>query len=230
MRAVRKLCVAASLGVLALAVSVPPASAEVNFDLYGGASFYGNPDFTLKVGGAQVDKERGEADTDITFGGRAGYWFDGVGLPWLGVFLDVSYFEPEFTRKGGGSETSLFKAKVRTVPISPLIMLRLPLLQSPEHPNGQLQVYAGAGPGFFWTDTTFRTPLGERVSEDRVDVGVDFRGGLAWEFHPNWAVFTEYRFTYYTVSPERSTNGQKVKLEADLDTHHVLFGISYRFR
>ena len=39
----------------------------------------------------------------------------------------------------------------------------------------------------------------------------------------------EYRFTHYSISPEGRINGQRAKVEADLDTNHVLGGISFRF-
>jgi hypothetical protein len=43
-------------------------------------------------------------------------------------------------------------------------------------------------------------------------------------------VFSEYRFTTYSISPSRTVSGQRTKVEADLDTNHVLFGIGYSFR
>jgi opacity protein-like surface antigen len=224
---------ASVVGILALAAVIAtasPASAEVFLDLYAGGAFFGKPDFTIETNnGASRETERGESDTEVTGGGRAGYWFDLQGLPWLGVALDVSYFEPQFTPKGG--DGNLVKVKVRTVPISPLLMLRLPLLQSPPHPNGQLQIYVGVGPGLFWTETTTRFLNGvtEKVSADTIEVGVDFRGGVSFEIVPNVALFAEYRFTHYSISPEGRINGQRAKVEADLDTNHVLGGISFRF-
>jgi opacity protein-like surface antigen len=217
-----------AIALAAILASAGPASAEPFIDLYGGASFFGDPDFTISTNnGASRETERGEADTDVTFGGRFGYWFTELGLPWLGVAGDVSYFEPEYTGQGGGR---LGTVKVRTVPMSPLVMLRLGFLQAPEYPAGQFQIYTGAGPGFFWTEQTARLGSGERVSADTVEVGVDFRAGLAWQFTPNWKVFTEYRFTYYSISPESRVNGQRAKVEADFDAHHALVGVGYSFR
>jgi hypothetical protein len=133
--------------VLATALmSAAPASAEVFLDFYAGASFFGHPDFTItRASGITREVERGTANTDVTFAGRLGSWFVLQGLPWLGVGGDVSYFEPEFTGPQGGD---LATVKVRTC--------RLPLLQSPEYPGGQLQIYTGVGPGFFWTEQTAR--------------------------------------------------------------------------
>jgi opacity protein-like surface antigen len=220
--------VAAVVGLVSLG-GVAPAGAEVFLDLYGGATFSGDPDFTVSREGRESETEHGSADTEFTVGGRGGYWFDAQGLRWLGIAVDVSYFEPEYTREGGSG--TIAKVKVLTVPITPLVMFRLPLLESPQHPNGQLQLYTGVGPGIFITDTKaeFLSGAGE-VTKSEVNVGVDFRAGVAYEFTPNWAVFTEYRFTYYSVDAEDRVEGQKTKVEADLDAHHVLLGISYRFR
>jgi len=105
------------------------------------------------------------------------------------------------------------------------------LLESPQHPNGQLQLYTGVGPGIFITDTKAELLSGAgEVTKSGVNVGVDFRAGVAYEFTPNWAVFTEYRFTYYSVDAEGRIEDQKTKVEANFDDHSVLLGIRYRFR
>jgi len=229
MKRVRMWSAAVAAGLLAVVLWSGSVSAEVFFDLYGGASSFGDPDFTVTREGRARETERGSADTEVTFGGRGGYWFDRQGLRWLGVALDISYFEAEYTREGGTGNVA--NVKVQTLPITPLVMLRLPLLESPQHPNGQLQLYTGAGPGIFILDTTvrFRSGAGE-VSESGATIGLDFRAGVAYEFLPNWAAFVEYRFTYYSVEPEGRVDDRKTQVEADFDAHHVLFGISYRFR
>jgi opacity protein-like surface antigen len=210
-----------------------PASAEWFADLYVGAAIYADPTIKTEVqtdvGSASRQTTRAEADTDVTFGGRFGYWLEG--LSWLGFAADVSYFEPEYTPQGGSG--ALIKAKLRVVPITPLVMLRLPLLQSPEYPAGRLQPYVGAGPGFFVLDTTVRVLSGlgpEHVSETGVDIGADLRAGVAWSFTPNWAVFGEYRFTHFSVSPSRNTSGGRISTEFDIDTNSFLAGVSFRWR
>ena len=228
MKRVRMWSAAVAAGLLAVVLWSGSVSAEVFFDLYGGASSFGDPDFTVTREGRARETERGSADTEVTFGGRGGYWFDRQGLRWLGLALDVSYFEPEYTREGGSGD--LAKVKVRTLPITPLVMFRLPLLESPQHPNGRLQLYTGAGPSIFLLEATAQFRSGAAVSKDAAAIGLDFRAGIAYEFTPNWAVFTEYRFTYFSLAPEGRVEGQKTKVEADFDAHHLLLGISYRFR
>ena len=93
--------VAFAAGVLASILGCGGASAEVFLDLYGGATMFNDPDFTVTREGQGRETERGSADTTFTVGGRGGYWFDGQGLRWLGVALDISYFEPEYSGESG---------------------------------------------------------------------------------------------------------------------------------
>jgi opacity protein-like surface antigen len=227
MKRARTKCVAAGVGLLLFVLGGGAASAEWFVDLYGGASIPMDPDVTVTSQGTR-ETERGQSDPVWTVGGRGGYWFD-RGPRWLGVALDISYFEPEFTHSGGGGDVA--KLKIQTIPITPLVMFRLPLLESPEHPNGRLQPYLGIGPSVFHQKATvqFRSGAGD-ISEDGFAVGVDVRAGVAYEFLPNWALFLEYRFTHTSASPEGQSNGQKASVDVDLNTNHVLFGLGYRFR
>jgi opacity protein-like surface antigen len=215
-----------AIGLAAVLATAAPASAELFLDLYVGGSIFGDPDFSITTGnGAFRETEKGSADTNITGGGRFGYWFTELGLPFLGVAADISYFEPTFN---GPSGSDLLEVKVRTIPMTPLVMLRLPILRAPDYPGGQLNLYAAAGPGFFWTEQeTSLAGVSQRVSADTVEVGVDFRAGIAWHFLPQWKVFTEYRFTHYSLGKE---NDRGTTVEADLDAHHVLFGMGFIFR
>jgi opacity protein-like surface antigen len=229
MRRARTTGVAAGVGLLIFVLGGGSASAEWFFDLYGGASIPTDPDVKVTRGGGTRETARGHSDTVWTAGGRGGYWFDGQGLRWLGVALDISYFEPEFTRQGGTGDFA--KLKIETLPISPLAMFRLPLLESPEHPNGRLQPYVGIAPGVFHQKATvqFRSGAGD-LSDEGFAVGVDLRAGVAYEFLPNWALFLEYRFTHVSDSFEGRSNGQQTTVDVDLNTNHVLFGLGYRFR
>jgi hypothetical protein len=215
-----------AMALVAVLATAGPASAEMFLDFYVGASFFGDPDFSITTNnGAFHEKEKGSADTNITGGARFGYWFTELGIPFLGIAGDVSYFEPEFH---GPTNGDLLKLKVRTVPFTPLVFLRAPLLQSPQYPGGQLNIYAGAGPGFFWNERELTLAGGSgRVTDDSWEVGVDFRGGIAWYFVPNWKAFVEYRFTHFSIG---KTGAFGSTVEADLDAHHILFGAGVSFR
>ena len=230
MKRMRTWYLAVAVWLFAIILGGRSASAEVFLDLYGGASIFTDPDITVSREGRERETERFGSDTKFTVGGRGGYWFDAQGLRWLGVALDISYFEPEYTRQGVTVQRDLVSLKVQVLPITPLVMFRLPLLTAPEHPNGQLQLYTGIGPGFFVRDGTAQFQSGREFSESGVSIGIDFRAGIAYEFLPNWAVFAEYRFTHFSVSPEGRVEGQKTTVDVDFNTNHALFGVSYRFR
>ena len=74
---------------LILAGPARPAAAEWFLDLYGGGSFTQDVDVTIRNGTTLDD--RIEFDTALVGGGRFGYWLTGLGIPWLGAAVDVSY-------------------------------------------------------------------------------------------------------------------------------------------
>ena len=60
-------------------------------------------------------------------------------------------------------------------------------------------------------------------------MGLQLTAGLAWQFHPSWAFFAEYRFTHFDSGFSFPVLGSKAKEERDIKTQRALFGISYRF-
>jgi hypothetical protein len=154
-------------------------------------------------------------DTEGMGGGRLGYWLEG--LSWLGVAADVSYFAPA----GQGSS---IETRLEVIPISPLVMFRLPLLGSTEFPKGRLQPYVGIGPGFFMTSVKVDVPgLGEESSDWQFEVGVDTRAGITFMITPGFGTFVEGRYTVFSANPGgRST-------EFDVETVHVAGGVTIRW-
>ena len=64
----------------------------------------------------------------------------------------------------------------RIVPVSLLVMLRVPLLVTDEIPGGRLQP--------------------NKVAVRSVEAGFDAHLGLLWQLHRHFGVFAEYRFTH----------------------------------
>jgi hypothetical protein len=190
-----------------------PAAAEWFLDIYGGASMTADADVTFRNGTTVDDKVK--FDTEGMGGGRVGYWLES--LPWLGLAGDVSYFAP--TAQGTTFETNL-----EVIPITPLVMFRLPLMQSPEFPKGRLQPYLGVGPGFFVTSVEVNAgALGEENTDWQFEVGVDTRAGITFLITPGFGVFVEGRYTWFSTNPGgRST-------EIDVETVHVAGGLSFRW-
>jgi hypothetical protein len=207
---------------LTLSVTAP-ASAEWFADLYSGAVFWVNPSIHVDVGNGSISGNRGKSVADFTVGGRFGYWLRPV--PWLGFALDTSYYQLHAEAKS--ANTPLQEAKLQIVPITPLVMARLPLLESSEYPAGRLQPYVGAGPGIFWHRRKFDLQSGDRVSDDTVDIGADVRAGAVWSFTPHWGIFAEYRFNYFTTSADRDIETVEIHAHADLHIHSALAGVRF---
>ena len=192
-----------------------PADAEWFLDLYGGGSFTQDVDVTIRNGTTLDD--RIEFDTALTGGGRLGYWLTGIGLPWLGAAVDVSYYAPDATATAG-------KASLEVLPISALLMLRLPLFADSAVPTGRVQPYIAGGPSVFVSRVKVDTSVfGDRLSAEDAELGADFRAGLTFMVTPNFGVFAEGRYMFFTVDPgSRGT-------EFDIETFQALGGVTLRF-
>ena len=200
----------ASQILLFVAVLLPlTARAEGFIELRVGGSFTDDNDVKLSVPGASVEFST-EYEDSLTGGGRAGYWFDS--LPWLGLAADVSYFAPDDDT--GGPEYDV-------IPLSPLLMLRVPISTSQEFPNGRVQPFLGVGPGIFIAIADF----GSGGDDETVEVGADLHAGLNFQVTPLISLLAEYRFTY--VEPEFHIQG--VDVEPELATHHIGAGVGFHF-
>ncbi len=195
-------------------VSALPGSAGWFVDLYMGGARTSDNDATATVRGVR-EAETVNFTLSPTGGLRAGYWFEK--LPWLGVAFDASVFKPE--------------KYTLVAPLSGLIMLRYFLLPSEAAPDGELQPYLAVGPGVFVmrAKSSLNSTLPGTFSAASVDPGLDLRGGLAWQFHKNIAMFGEYRFTHVYAKFRDTTSNPSTTLDTNISTSHFLFGMSYRF-
>jgi opacity protein-like surface antigen len=170
--------------------------------------------------------EKTSYDTSFTFGGRIGYWPDL--FQYFGFAWDMSYFQAD-------SE----KVDFTIVPLSLLFMFRWPLLTSDDYPHGKIQPYLAGGPSVIYYDMSvdFRPTVSKKVSDWSFDTGWDLRAGLLYQFHKNFALFGEYRYTHYKINYKDETDAwilgfepsTRLKVDTTLDTHHFLTGISFRF-
>jgi hypothetical protein len=220
------------LAAAVLLLGAGPGATEPFLDVYAGAAQTEsatvkaaqrecNFGFFFATCGPQTEAARG-ADFDLAaaYGIRGGYWFEGV--PWLGIAGDLSTFEADSD-----------DVRFQIVPFTILMMARLPLLTTDDIPRGRLQPYAGVGPSVFYHKATvdFRPEVSRKIVLDSVDLGLDVRAGLAWQFHRRVGLFGEYRFTYLPISTDGDSDFGPVeeRVDAKLTTHHVLFGVSIRF-
>ncbi len=235
--------------VLALAVVAwvglegRPAAAEWFADLYAGSSFTQSHDLKLDDRGiGRGVFEDVEFDRALSWGGRAGRYFDS--LPFLGLGVDFFRFYPYVGPQsvqlrgcffpggcgtGRGGPGSL---DVETTAVSMDLMLRLPLLKSDDAPQGRVQPYVAMGPPLFITTITPRNTRSFRNHDSDTDYSFGFKAaaGVAVQVYKNLALFGEYRFTHVAPDVElRDASLNSATLRVDLDTHSALFGVSARW-
>jgi hypothetical protein len=167
-------------------------------------------------------------------GMRGGYWMSEPPFNFIGFGLDLSYYR-------AFDQDSFGPVNIWATPLTPLLMLRIPIGYSEEYPGGRIQPYIAAGPGF--TLTAAHADLSELgiglddFEDATFAVGADARAGLAIQVARHIAVFSEYRYTYLkphfsdTVDdgfgpPDFEAN---LDIKPTLSTHHVVFGVSFRF-
>lgn len=220
-----------------------PASAEWFADFYLGGAFTSSHDLTTRFGATVEIRNDVELDDSFVFGGRVGYWF---ATPIyrdlsLGLALDVFRFAPDIDAQtvpgteivGGVADPEVFVVFPFDVSVTALsfdLMLRWPLLKSPEFPRGQLQPYFSIGPAIFFAnaeDSINFTPA--RQSDSDTTVGLKLGAGVAWHVLKNLAVFGEFRFTHFSPEWDFTDGGRPGTLETDVNTRYFLVGVSYRF-
>jgi opacity protein-like surface antigen len=225
-----------------LAASAGPACAEWYADLYGGVAYTPPSDITLVVGSPMGPADHlfhdVKWDNSAVLGARAGYWFDSA--PWYGIGLDVFRFDAdipsqtvELTILGNTAPATLKAIDVaNTVIAFDVLRLRYPLQVSAEYPKGRLQPYFNAGPALFKVHVTNRenTELSTRTATDS-SVGYKIGGGLSWQLTSRASIFGEYRFTHVRSEAmlQGTITGAQVPMKFDLDTHHVVAGVSFGF-
>jgi opacity protein-like surface antigen len=202
-------------------------SAEGLLDLRLGGSFTSKSEDSI-----QFDPDppvEFETKWKDSFGGgiRGGYWFKG-GAKWLGLAGDISYFRPKEDISGEALE-------IHVIPLSLLLMFRAPLITSDKYPNGRLQPYVAAGPGFFVSvfSLDLDPMFDEEITEASFDVGPDVRGGVAFLASRHFGFFVEYRFTRfepkYDAEVDTFMGSADFTAETQMETHHVAGGVTFRF-
>ncbi len=238
-----------SLALAAVVAGAPaPAAAEGFFDLYFGVGFPQDNDIDADADDPFVDDdlnflyEQSDADWDTTesLGMRGGYWFGEFGPSFIGVALDLSSYR-------AFEDDSLAELEVWATPMTPMLMLRAPLGWDEDYPGGRVQPYLAVGPSF--TLAVANAELDEIAPSNPADffyddfdtagfgVGFDGRLGLAVPIGRHFALFGEYRYTYVEPHFEEDLEvasspfgfETEVEIEPELETHHIVFGASFRF-
>jgi hypothetical protein len=224
----RVVVLAAMLGVVV--VRPMPAGAEWFADVYAGGSATSNSEVKLSH---DVRLKEVEFDNGLTYGGRFGTFFNAV--PWLGLTFDAMSFHANIDKqraqvKDTGAVVQLAPLDLSVSLISLDIVLRLPLLATPEIPNGRLTPYILGGPAAFIARADDGGNFIRRYQDDTdVTFGYNAGAGIGWQFSKSIGVFTEYRFTHGKPEFEFDNFDDRVKVKSTVDSHHILVGLSFKF-
>ena len=161
------------------------------------------------------------ASTKSPVGGIRVGWFSDR-FPWLGAAADFTVF---IQSRGIQSP---YEDSV--MPISALLMLRAPLVRSPEHPNGRAQPYLAIGPSLVLSYAKLAEGLAAlgtaRVETDTsVDPGLDARIGIRLVASSWISVILEYRATYF--KPAWKLSGRTV--QTSVWTNHFIIGLGIHY-
>jgi opacity protein-like surface antigen len=230
---------------LVLFATAMPAFAEWHADLYGGAAYTPPSEVTLVVRppGLEADHVFHDLkwDPSAEYGARLGYWLESV--PWCGVGLDVFRFDANIpgqtvntTILGVTAPATLQAINVSVTAFAiDIVRLRYPIAlggDSPDFPHGRLQPYVTAGPALFRVKAT-NTANGELSTTPANDSSWGYKvgAGLSWQLTKGTAIFGEYRYTHVHTEPvfDSGLSSLRVPMTFDLNTHHGVVGLSFRF-
>ncbi|BCA57142.1 hypothetical protein W02_42820 [Nitrospira sp. KM1] len=222
-----------------------PAFAEFEFSVYGGTSITPKIDLTVTLPQSNVSVPGVKVDNSITGGVKIGYWLDKMSSAVsVGFGLDGFYFEPKIDRQTVPSTTNFQGITFQnSSTVSPLTLetfgigidvfkLRLHLLEEKNFPMGRLQPQLSIGPSVFVVnvkDTTNFAPNNQQ--QHQTSVGLKAGAGVQFLFTQYLGVFAEYRFTRYSmdVAFRAQNNVASQNITADINTHHLVGGLSLHF-
>lgn len=181
-------------------------------------------------------------ESSILYGGVVGYRF----LPFLGAELDAYHLSPDLKAQtrfansptGGSAAITTREGDLDITVLALGPVAYHSLLPDSTHPEGRLQLYAGAGLALFFTtvdatgSSTFATV---RVRDSDTSVGPHVKAGTRWFLTRNLAAFVEFRYARTSIDVEDdgfNTAGAPLRLElsTDLDLPVGLAGVSWHFR
>ncbi len=206
------------VSLLALAVTafaLPGRSnAEGFLDVYGGGSFHEQSNVTGTIFGLGTGTFPVAWENGGNFGVRGGYWFTGP-VKWLGVGGELGWFNAPVP----GDTVDL-----HVIPITPMVLVRIPIMPNEDHPGGVIQPFAGIGPGLFTSVVV------ESVTNNAAAgfaVGLDVKVGVAAMVARHLGLFAAYRYTQFdgTVTDTLGI----LSASTTLKTSHINVGVALRF-
>ena len=221
----RRASLPAVLVALCLLLSLASrADAEVFLDVYAGYSFTSESDIDTDLDTVGFTLQDVEFDESFVVGGRLGYWFRAV--PFIGVALDVSYFQPDIgdqtVRTAAGPSLRTGRLDLDVVSVGPQLLLKLPI--------PIVKPYVFAGPAVFVTVGEARNgAFGVDETGAEATLGLKAGAGIRFVFFGFLGVFAEYQYTRFSPEFEFESGGVRRKVETDVESHHGVVGATIQF-
>jgi opacity protein-like surface antigen len=179
-----------------------------------------------------------DRDGSVLAGARVGTWLPEEASG-FGVAGDISV-----SRINSGPDDT----DIILVPLSVLLLYRVPLIVSEDFPSGRLQPYIGIGLALVVSEVSTRAERadGSTITADAVTAGPGWsaHSGMAWCIDRSWSIFFEYRYLRSgnlsgseedsSETPIFPTFGPITETYTDIETssiqaHQVICGITYNF-
>lgn len=192
-----------------------PAAAEGFLDVYGGGAFTQDDSATLGTFGTRL-RTNARFENSPVLGGRLGLWLKAI--PVLGGAIDVSAYNAD-------GEDGFDPTDIDVYPLSALVMVRVPLLEEDDFPDGRVQPYAALGPSLVVSNLQIPAVFDETTA----DLGVDARLGVTGMLTERVGFFFEWRYLHFEPNYENRISGAPVRFGTEIGTHFLQAGISLRF-
>ena len=214
-----------------------PREGEMYVGGFGG--FTWGHDFTEAEGTGSLKGQtfgtRGLANS-VVYGAKLGYFHPGR-LNWLGLEVEGFNTTPNIKESSGSPGSHL---RVTTLAFNVIARTTLGCGRSDrddrnnlrgswssaldDHARCPLHVYAGAGPGIFFAETS--NQFGRSTDNGRV--GLNALAGLKYFMNRHIAVFAEYKFNYARFDFNQA-QGSTAGLTGNYLASHVVGGLAWHF-
>ncbi len=172
----------------------------------------------------------------IVYGLKIGYFHPGR-LNWLGLEIEGFNSTPHIRESGGQSGSHL---GLTTLGLNAIARTKLGCRDDPrderdaydysplrENARCPLHVYAGAGVGIFFAETS--NQFGR--STDNARAGLNALAGAKYFFNEHLALFAEYKFNYVDLKFDQNqiVGGPTAGLNGTYFINHVVGGLAFHF-
>lgn len=200
----------------------------------------------VNLSGLNVSLPETEFDMGLILGARAGYWFENLNSPFLGVEAEIYGAFPKISDQNlqmslSGNSNGTNGAATVTVPVeeADLTIVNVGFNLLARYPYGNIQPYAGVGVGIFTgflddvklKESATVTIAGSSFTLDQGDFffkedkqtepALQLIGGVRGFLSDNVAIFAEYKYV--------KTELEFQSMQIDYDASNIYAGVEFYF-